>query len=70
MYANNKIAADTNKNKYALAFTTCVHIFLRTYTNMSQNITIKHMITMGTYENRIQEIQKSKLDLIYTFIKP
>lgn len=35
-----------------------------------QNITIKHMITMGTYENRIQEIQKSKLDLIYTFIKP
>lgn len=34
-----------------------------------QNVTIKHMITMGTYENRIQEIQTAKLDLIYSLIQ-
>ena len=34
-----------------------------------QNVTIKHMITMGTYENKIQEIQSAKLDLIYSLIQ-
>ena len=34
-----------------------------------QNVTIKHMITMGTYENRIKEIQSAKLDLIYSLIQ-
>ena len=34
-----------------------------------QNVTIKHVITKGTYEDRIKEIQTAKLDLIYSLIQ-
>lgn len=34
-----------------------------------QNVTIKHVITRGTYEDRIKEIQTAKLDLIYSLIQ-
>ena len=35
----------------------------------TENVIIKHVITKGTYEDRIKEIQTSKLDLIYSLIK-
>ena len=34
-----------------------------------QNVTIKHVITKATYEERIKEIQTAKLDLIYSLIQ-
>ena len=34
-----------------------------------QNVTIKHVITRGTYEDRIKEIQTAKLDIIYSLIQ-
>lgn len=35
----------------------------------TENVTIKHVITKGTYEDRIKEIQTAKLDLIYSLIQ-
>jgi SNF2 family DNA or RNA helicase len=35
----------------------------------TENVIIKHVITKGTYEDRIKEIQTAKLDLIYSLIQ-
>jgi SNF2 family DNA or RNA helicase len=35
----------------------------------TENVIIKHVITIGTYEDRIKEIQTAKLDLIYSLIQ-
>ena len=35
----------------------------------TENVTIKHVITKSTYEDRIKEIQSAKLDLIYSLIQ-